>query len=123
MAQMVRSLPAVQETQVRSLCLEDPGRSCVVNFPWRRQWQATPVFLPGESHGRKSLVGCSPRGRKESDTTERLHFHLVLGQGFTQVDSELFFLFQINNKKKKKKKGSEGEKKIMVDFVSCASPL
>ena len=34
-----------------------------------------PVLLPGESHGRRSLVGYSPRGRKESDTTERLHFH------------------------------------------------
>ena len=36
--------------------------------------QPTPVFLPGESHGWRSLVGCSPWGRKESDTTERLHF-------------------------------------------------
>ena len=42
---------------------------------WRRKWQSTPVFLPGESHGRRSLVCYSPRGRKESDTTERLHFH------------------------------------------------
>ena len=42
----------------------------------RRKWQPTPVFLPGESHGQRSLVGYSPRGRKESDTTERLHFHL-----------------------------------------------
>ena len=41
---------------------------------WRRQWQPTPVFLPGESHGRRSLGGCSPWGCKESDTTERLHF-------------------------------------------------
>ena len=41
---------------------------------WRRKWQPTPVFLPGESHGQKSLVGYSPRGRKESDMTERLHF-------------------------------------------------
>ena len=40
-----------------------------------RQWQATPVLLPGKSQGRRSLVGCSPWGRKESDTTERLHFH------------------------------------------------
>ena len=39
----------------------------------RRQWQPTPVLLPGKSHGRRSLVGCSPWGRKESDTTERLH--------------------------------------------------
>ena len=37
---------------------------------WRRKWQPTPVFLPGESHGRRSLVGCSPWGHTESDTTE-----------------------------------------------------
>ena len=44
-------------------------------FLWRRKWQPTPVFLPGESHGQRSLVGYSPRGRKELDTTERLHCH------------------------------------------------
>ena len=44
-------------------------------FPWRRKWQPTPVFLPGESHGWRNLVGYSPRGHKELDTTERLHFH------------------------------------------------
>ena len=41
---------------------------------WKRAWQPTLVFLPGESHGWRRLVGPSPRGRKESDTTERLHF-------------------------------------------------
>ena len=45
---------------------------------WRRQWQPTPVLLPGKSHGRKSLVGCSPWGREESDTTEWLHFPFSL---------------------------------------------
>ena len=55
---------------------------------WRRQWQPTPVLLPGKSHGQRSLVGCSPWGREgsdttewgceESDTTERLHFHFSL---------------------------------------------
>ena len=40
------------------------------NIPWRREWQATPVFLPGKSDGRRSLVGYGPWGRKESDTTE-----------------------------------------------------
>ena len=45
---------------------------------WRRQWHPTPVLLPGKSHGRRSLVGCSPWGRKESDTTERLHVHFSL---------------------------------------------
>ena len=39
-------------------------------FCWRRKWQPTPAFLPGESHGRRSLVGCSPWGHTESDTTE-----------------------------------------------------
>ena len=39
------------------------------------QWHPTPVLLPGKSHGRRSLVGCSPWGHEESDTTERLHFH------------------------------------------------
>ena len=45
---------------------------------WRRQWHPTPVLLPGKSHGRRSLVGCRPWGREESDTTERLYFHFSL---------------------------------------------
>ena len=45
---------------------------------WRRQWQPTPVVLAGKSHGWRSLVGCSPWGREESDATERLHFHFSL---------------------------------------------
>ena len=44
----------------------------VGKIPWGKKWQPTPVFLPGESHGRRSLVGYSPRGHEESDTTERL---------------------------------------------------
>ena len=49
-------------------------------FIWfrRRQWHPTPVLLPGKSHGRMSLVGCSPWGHKELDTTERLPFHFSL---------------------------------------------
>ena len=45
---------------------------------WRRQWHPTPVLLPEKSHGWRRLVGCSPWGRQESDTTERLHFHFSL---------------------------------------------
>ena len=45
---------------------------------WRRQWHPTPVLLPGKSHGWRSLVGCSPWGRKESDVTGWLHFHFSL---------------------------------------------
>ena len=44
----------------------------------RRRWHPTPVLLSGKSHGWRSLVGCSPWGRQESDTTERLHFHFPL---------------------------------------------
>ena len=44
----------------------------------RRLWHPTPVLLPGKSHGWRSLVGCSPWGREESDTTEPLHFHFSL---------------------------------------------
>ena len=40
--------------------------------PWRRAWQPPPVFLPGESHGQRSLAGCSPQGCEELDPTERL---------------------------------------------------
>ena len=47
-------------------------------FPWRRSWQPTLVFLPEESHGQRSLVGYSPWGHKESDTTEQLHFTMAL---------------------------------------------
>ena len=50
-----------------------PGFSpCVAKIPWRRNWQPTPVFLPEESHGWRSLAGHSQWGCKELDTTERL---------------------------------------------------
>ena len=45
---------------------------------WRTQWQPIPVLLHGKSHGQRSLVGCSPWGCEESDTTERLHSHVSL---------------------------------------------
>ena len=65
----------------KSVCLQcgRPGFDpWVGKIPWRRKRQPTPVLLPGKSHGRRSLVGCSPWGHKESATTERLHFHFSL---------------------------------------------
>ena len=50
---------------------EDQGLIPRSGILWRREWQPTPVFLPGESHGQRSLVGYSPWGCKESDTTEQ----------------------------------------------------
>ena len=49
-------------------------------FAWRRQWHPTPVLLPGKSHGRRSLAGCSPWGRcirHDSDFTFPFHFHAL----------------------------------------------
>ena len=55
---------------------------CSSDLPWRREWQPSPVFLPGESHGQRSLAGYSPRGFTELDTTERRSTHTVLVLGF-----------------------------------------
>ena len=51
---------------------------CKLGKARRRQWHPAPVLLPGKSHGRRNLVGCSPWGREELDTTERLPFHFSL---------------------------------------------
>ena len=75
-AQMVKNLPAMQEMWVWSLGQEDPQR---------RKWLPTPVFLPGESHGHRSLAGYSPWGHKESNTTEWLTHTLVSSVGGAPV--------------------------------------
>ena len=59
----------------RAITTKDLGLILGRGTKRRRQWQPTPVLLPGKFHGRRSLVGCSPWGRKESDMTEHLHFH------------------------------------------------
>ena len=65
-ALMVKHLPAMHKTRVQSL-----GK-----IPWRREWQLTPVFLPGEFHEQRCLAGYSAWGCKELDTTKRLtHKH------------------------------------------------
>ena len=50
---------------------------CVGKIPWRRAWPPTPVFLPGESHGQRSLAGYSPWSRKELDMTEQLNSNSI----------------------------------------------
>ena len=71
-AQTVKNLPAIQETQFRSLGQEDP---------LEKGWQLTSVFLPGEFQGQRSLAGYDPWGRKESDVTERLTLSLSFTLG------------------------------------------
>ena len=74
--------PGGSAVKVSALQCERPGFDhWVGKIPWRRKWQPTPIFLPGESHGRRSLVGYSPQGHKESDMTERLHFHFPFFHG------------------------------------------
>ena len=58
----------------QSVCLQCGFDPWVEKFPWRRKWQPSPVFLPGEAHRSRSLAGYSPWGRKELDVTERLSF-------------------------------------------------
>ena len=111
-AQLVKNPAAIQETSVRILSQEDPLEnvsplksswaslvaqtvknppamretwvpSWVGKIPWRRKWQATPIFLPGESYGQRSLAGNSPWGCKESRVTKHSPF---------QVDCLLKFL-------------------------------
>ena len=61
------------------LCPSPSPRVYSDSYPlWRRWWHPTSVLFPGKSHGWRSLVGYSPWGRQESDTTERLHFHFSL---------------------------------------------
>ena len=69
---VVKNSPAkqeIQETQVQSLGWEDPLKG---------KWQPTPVFLPGKSHGQRSLGDYNPWGHKKSDTTEHEHARIYL---------------------------------------------
>ena len=77
-----------QHTHVRCCMLVEGGVLATdplginsLPLSWRRKWQSTPVLLPGKSHGQRSLVGYSPWGRKESDTTERLYLTPYYGEG------------------------------------------
>ena len=88
MGKNARMWTLVEDNSVASIglpwCLSSKESTCqcrrhgfdhwVGKIPQRRKWQPTPVFLPGKSHGQRSLGGFRPWGRKESDTTERLNW-------------------------------------------------
>ena len=87
MAQAVRNLPEMQETQVQPLSQEDA---------LEKEWQPTAVLLPGESHGWRSLVGYSPWGCKESDTTEQLSLSLCTQPSFfLSISGSIFPAFPV----------------------------
>ena len=85
-------------------------------FPWRRKWQSTPALLPGKSRRRRSLIGYSPWGPKESDTTERLHFHFLF-----QVQG--FYLYFLVQKKSQVLGGIVVAQKIMTKWTKNKSYL
>ena len=73
---ILTEIPGGSDGKASACNAEDPGSiPGSGRSPWRRKWQPTPVLLPGKFHGRRSLVGYNPWGRKESDMTEQLHFH------------------------------------------------
>ena len=101
------------------------GDFWIGKIPWRREWQPIPVFLPGESHGQRSLVGYSPWGRKVSDASEQLTtpgwFILLHSRNHHNIVKQLYS--NKNEFKKKRKEdlniGSrkrEREKKIILLF-------
>ena len=67
-----------KEQKLTSLCRLQTIQEGLDLYGRRGPWHPTPVLLPGKSHWRRSLVGCSPWGREQSGTTERLHFHFSL---------------------------------------------
>ena len=85
-AQMVKGLPELQETQVQSLGQEDPRR---------RKWQPTPVLLPGKFHRQRRLAGYSPWGCKELDTTEQLTHISLTVKGHTLKASHPWHVLQL----------------------------
>ena len=110
---MVKRLPAMRETQVPSW---------VGKIPWRRKWQPTPVLLPGKFHGQRSLVGYSPLGRKESDMTERLHFHFhgYLSAPSPFVENIIFCSFNsFCNLKKQNKTKQEQQQQLTIIKLCC----
>ena len=78
----------------------DPGSvPGLGTFPWRREWEPTPVFLPGESHGQRNLTGYSPWGPKELDTTEQLTLSLCFFPYKTLSQSQLKCFWILNFRK------------------------
>ena len=66
----IRGFPVGSVVKNPSANVGDSFNPWVGKIPWRREWPPTPVFLPREFHGQRSLAGYSPWGRKESDMTE-----------------------------------------------------
>ena len=115
-AQLVKNLPAMWETRVWFLGWEDP---------WGRKWQPTPVFLPGESHGQRSLAGYSSWGCK---SCTRLSDYItkpapnVINAAWLSKTTPCCFFFCISSLKKKKAFGKTDEKIVVLIIFHPLAP-
>ena len=120
-----------QRVKICLQCRRPCVNPCVRKIPWRREWLPSPVSLPGDFHGQRNLLGCSPWGGKESDTTERLtlsvsFFHCSLNRF---VICNKIFKNLINSKKhrvslKKRTKSHQLEPEMdPYDPLLWSSPL
>ena len=89
-------------------------------IPWRRKWQPTPVLLPGKFHGQRSLVGYSPWGLEESDTSERLHFLLIRKKNPGQSSTWQAQVTDLGNRQERQRVGN-GCLPSTASEHSCAS--
>ena len=115
-AQLVKNSPANAE-DVKDMGLIDPW---VRKIPWKRKWQPTPVFLHGEYHGQKSLVGYSSWGCKELDTIE--HAHACI---HTRAHTQWFFiicLISTNKRNYKKYWGFPGSSDCRESACNAGDP-
>ena len=87
---LFKSLTHTLLSRLQGIPLRGLITSLVGKIPWRREWQPTPVFLPGESHGQRNLVDYSPRGHKELDKTEQHTLSLCCAKAFKFDRSHLF---------------------------------
>ena len=101
---VVKNPPVMQETWIWSLHQEDP---------LARKWQPTPVFLPGKSHGQRSLVSYSPWGHKELDTTEWLN----------KVQGQICRIYYSNDRKWRETKELLDEGAMRVKKLALNSPF
>ena len=100
-------------------------------MPWRRKWQPTPVLLTGKSHGRRSLVGYSPWGHNESDTTEWLQvlsFFLwkpeqSWSHSFDKVQTRSAFCVPPDGSPASGKRGGDGGGGCILDTEVCNSGI
>ena len=107
--------PPANAGDIRDTC-STPGSG---KTPWRRARQPTPLFLPGESHGQRSLAGYSPAGCKESDTTAMTEHTHARGPLFI-CDCSTIYNEREPKSQKKNRSGFQGEKASFysIDFMS-----